>query len=48
MDIKVTIKNVYGQEKIYPACDKAIIFADMINQKTLTDRDIAMIKQLGY
>lgn len=48
MMIKVKIKNVYGSEKIYPACDKAQIFAHMLEQSTLTKSDIARIKELGF
>lgn len=46
--IEVTIKSVFGNEKIYPACQNAEIFCKLIGQKTLTDRDINFIKQLGY
>lgn len=46
--IEVTIKNVFGNEKIYPACPDAEIFCKLIGQKTLTERDINLIKQLGY
>lgn len=48
MQITVTIKNVYGNETIYPACVNSRIFADMLNQKTLTRRDLAKIHALGY
>lgn len=46
--IKVTIKNVYGTPVIYPVCNKATIFAEMLNQKTLTFSDIRHIKELGF
>lgn len=48
MTITVQIKNVYGQEKIYPACDKAKLFASLKGQSTLTQSDIKHIKALGY
>lgn len=48
MSVQVQIKNVYGNETIYPVCDKAKVFASMVGQKTLTMRDINHIKQLGY
>lgn len=48
MKIKVEVKNVYGNETIYPACEKAKIFASFKGQKTLTHNDIAKIKDLGY
>ena len=46
--IKVEIKNVYGKETIYPACEQAQIFAELVGQKTLTKGDIIKIKRLGY
>lgn len=46
--IAVEIKNVFGNEKIYPASPEADIFAKLIRQKTFTERDIAIIKELGY
>lgn len=48
MKIQVEIKNIYGRETIYPMCDKAKTFASLVGQKTLTTRDINLIKQLGY
>lgn len=48
MKIKVEVKNVYGNETIYPVCEKAKIFASFKGQKTLTNNDIAKIKDLGY
>ena len=48
MNINVTMKNVYGNDIIYPACETSRIFAQMAGQKTLTMRTIMLIKQLGY
>ncbi len=48
MVIQVKIKNVYGNETIYPVCDKAKIFARMVGQKSLTMTEIQNIKALGY
>ena len=48
MDILVQIKSVYGQDKIYPVCDNAKTFAEMVGQQTLTHHNIAHIKKLGY
>lgn len=46
--ITVRIKNNYGQDSIYPVCEKAKTFAKLLGQKTLTRRDIATIKELGF
>lgn len=48
MSVQVQIKNVYGNQSIYPVCDKAKIFANMVGQKTLTLANIEHIKKLGY
>ena len=41
-------KNVYGNERIYPVCNKAIIFSCIAASKTLCPITIANIKKLGY
>jgi hypothetical protein len=48
MSIKVTIKSVYGNETIYPACEKAKAFAALCGTLTLTRYAITKIKTLGY
>lgn len=46
--IQVKIKNVYGNTAIYPECETAKRFAALAKQKTLTTREINIIKDLGY
>ena len=46
--IKVQIRQVYGRDFIYPHCDTAKKFAELIRQKTFTELDIERIKALGY
>ncbi len=48
MSIKVEIKNVYGNQVIYPACEKAALFAELAGTKTLTTHAIQTIKKIGY
>jgi ATP phosphoribosyltransferase len=48
MIISVEIKNVYGAEKIYPACNTSKLFADIAGTKTLTRNVLQKIKNLGY
>lgn len=48
MKIQVKIKNVYGKESIYPVCKLAQQFAALVQQKTLTSREIKLIKEMGY
>jgi hypothetical protein len=48
MEITVKIKDVYGVERIYPACDKSLIFAGLCGTKTLNKSDIEDIRALGF
>ena len=48
MNITVRIKNVYGEDKVYPVCDAAKTFAELAGTTTLTARAVSLIKQLGY
>ena len=46
--IYVEKKNIYGNELVYPVCEKAKRFAILTGQKTLSDGAIFQIKRLGY
>lgn len=48
MKITVSIKNVWGNELVYPICPKAKIFAEISGKVTLTPYAISRIKALGY
>jgi hypothetical protein len=48
MEIIVTIKSVYGTDKVYPVCDRAKMFASIADTVTLTEHTISNIKALGY
>ena len=48
MTITVEIKNVYGNETIYPVCDSAKTFAAIAGTKTLTRHALSLIKGMGY
>jgi len=47
-EITVQIKNVYGNECIYPISEAAQLFAQLAKHKTFTASDIKLIKLLGY
>jgi len=48
MKIQVTIKSIYGSDKIYPHCKKSHAFAKIAGTTTLTTRTLNQIKELGY
>ena len=48
MKITVLIKSVYGQERIYPVCDKAKAFARLTGRKCLSRSDLEIIESLGF
>lgn len=48
MKVTVSIKNVYGNELIYPVCESAKKFASLVGKKTFSNKDIDLIKSLGY
>ena len=46
--ITIEIKDVYGQPKVYPVCNRAKLFAEIAGTTTLLPRDIQRIQVLGY
>lgn len=48
MLITVAIKSIYGNQTIYPVCNKAEAFASIAGTRTLTPQVIKQIKALGY
>lgn len=46
--IHVEKKNVYGNDLIYPVCERAKRFAILTGQKTLSNYVIHHIKRLGF
>ncbi len=48
MNLTIEIKNVYGNELIYPVCDKAIKLCLLTGQKTFRKGSIRILKELGY
>lgn len=48
MELLVKIKNVFGNQTIYPICDKSKLLAKFKKQKTLTGDDVKLLKELGY
>lgn len=48
MHITVQVRNVFGNDLVYPACEPSIVFARMIGAKTFNAHHIACIRALGY
>lgn len=48
MKIELKEKNVYGNTLLYPNCEVAKKFADLLKVKTFNTYQISMIKQLEY
>ncbi len=48
MEITVRRTKVYGNEAVYPVCDTAVCLTMLGDTKTLTPRQVNIIKALGY
>ena len=48
MQIKVSIKTVYGVERIYPKCKISTSFSRLMRKKTFDRDEIQEIKTMGY
>jgi hypothetical protein len=46
--IQITIKRVYGETKVYPACATSGTFAAIAGTTTLTKSVLEKIEALGY
>ena len=46
--VQVVLKNVYGNELVYPANEVAHKFAALLNVKSFNRHQIESIKALGY
>lgn len=46
--VHVRVMDVYGRRVVYPVCDKAKVFADIADTKTLTDSTLRCMRKLGY
>ena len=48
LEIQILVRDVYGQRKFYPKCDKSKVFASIAGTTTLTESTLKNIVQLGY
>lgn len=47
-EFKVIKRTVYGRELIYPSCDIAYKFADLLNVKTFNASQLKGIAAIGF
>ena len=47
-ELTVRIENNYGLERIFPVCENSKLFSEIAKTKTLSKKDIEIIKELGY
>ena len=48
MELLVSIETNYGTRRVYPKCSTSRTLAKIVNKTTFTDRDIQLLKELGY
>lgn len=48
MEIEVTVRNVYGNELIYPVNDAAKTLAEIAGTKTLKPDTLSLARKLGH
>ena len=47
-NIVVQIKQVYGNDTVYPVCERSKLFAELLGQKSLTFTDMRIIEAMGF
>ena len=47
-ELLVSIRNVYGNEMIYPECERSRVFANIAGNTTLTPKTMHLLERLGY
>lgn len=48
MKLTVVIRNVYGNQTVYPCCDTSKKLLELTGTKTFTSRHIQTLEDLGY
>ena len=48
MKIKLEIRSSYGKKRVYPACDKSKLLAELRGKPCFDDAAIELLKRLGY
>ena len=48
MHITVQVRSVYGNDLVYPADERAVLFASLLRVKSFNAQQIHAIRALGY
>lgn len=48
MKLKLEKQSSYGRTRIYPACDKSKLLAELAKRTCFDDESIEILKKLGY
>jgi hypothetical protein len=48
MELEIKFKNVYGNDLIYPNCDKSRLICQIMETKTIPNDKLELLKELGY
>jgi hypothetical protein len=46
--IEVTVRSVYGEDRVYPHNEQARLLAALVGTKTLTSRTLELAQALGF
>ena len=46
--LRVRIVKAYGRTVVYPLCETSRLFAELLEQITLTENDCDLIKKIGF
>lgn len=47
-DIFITVRHVFGNQNVYPACETSEVLAKLMRKKTFSTGDFESIKKLGF
>lgn len=47
-EIKIKIKNVYGNDLMYPDCELSEFASSLVRKKTFDQSDIKNLKNMGF
>ena len=48
LTLRIKVRDIYGKQTYYPDDQTSHLFCELLGQRTLTTRDIDVIKRMGY